>query len=161
MRVASLNFSDAHGGAARAAHCIHNSLRDINVSSEMIVSDKNSDDCSIIGPSSSLIKTWLKFRPRLLSPLRKSLQTYPSAILSPAILPSTLPRRINNSDFDLVHMHWINYEMLSISDISNISRPIIWTFMTCGRSVVLSIIQMIFDGVSAIQQLIDLHMSRV
>lgn len=34
---------------------------------------------------------------------------------------------INNSDFDIVHLHWINFNMISIKDIAKIKKPIIWT----------------------------------
>lgn len=34
---------------------------------------------------------------------------------------------INDSDFDLVHLHWINFDMISIKDIAKIKKPIIWT----------------------------------
>lgn len=34
---------------------------------------------------------------------------------------------INNSDFDIVHLHWINANMFSIKDISKIKKPIVWT----------------------------------
>lgn len=34
---------------------------------------------------------------------------------------------INNSDFDIVHLHWINADMLSIKDIAKIKKPIVWT----------------------------------
>ena len=38
-----------------------------------------------------------------------------------------LVKFINNSDFDVVHLHWIHNEMLSLSDISSINKPIVWT----------------------------------
>ena len=34
---------------------------------------------------------------------------------------------INNSDFDIIHLHWINANMISIKDIAKIKKPIIWT----------------------------------
>ncbi len=34
---------------------------------------------------------------------------------------------INNSDFDIVHLHWINADMISIKDIAKIKKPIVWT----------------------------------
>ncbi len=34
---------------------------------------------------------------------------------------------INNSDFDIIHLHWINADMISIKDIAKIKKPIIWT----------------------------------
>jgi glycosyltransferase involved in cell wall biosynthesis len=34
---------------------------------------------------------------------------------------------INSSDIDIVHMHWVQGEMMSIADIGRIKKPIVWT----------------------------------
>jgi len=43
---------------------------------------------------------------------------------------------INNSDYDLIHLHWINYNMISIEDIAKIKKPVVWTthdsWVFCG-----------------------------
>jgi len=44
------------------------------------------------------------------------------------VLPSSLLKTINRSDADIVHLHWINAEMISIAQISKIEKPIVWTF---------------------------------
>jgi glycosyltransferase involved in cell wall biosynthesis len=46
---------------------------------------------------------------------------------SPAFLPSNWVKRLNSSDADVVHLHWIAGEMLSITDIRNIDKPVVWT----------------------------------
>ena len=46
---------------------------------------------------------------------------------SPAILPSSWPIRLNKSDADIVHLHWVNGEMMSVADISRITKPVVWT----------------------------------
>jgi len=38
-----------------------------------------------------------------------------------------LVKKINSSDADIVHLHWVQGEMLSISDINKIKKPIIWS----------------------------------
>jgi len=35
--------------------------------------------------------------------------------------------RINDSDADVVHLRWVQEEMLSISDFARIKKPIVWT----------------------------------
>jgi glycosyltransferase involved in cell wall biosynthesis len=34
----------------------------------------------------------------------------------------------SNKDFDIINLHWVNGEMLSIKDIGNLEKPIAWTF---------------------------------
>ena len=40
---------------------------------------------------------------------------------------TNIVKYINDSEADLVHLHWINAGGLSIEDISNIAKPIVWT----------------------------------
>ena len=44
------------------------------------------------------------------------------------IVPTSLLRYINRSDADIVHLHWIQGEMISINQIAKITKPIVWTF---------------------------------
>ena len=46
---------------------------------------------------------------------------------SPAIFSSGLTEKINQSDSDVVHLHWLHREMLSIKDIVSIRKPVVWT----------------------------------
>src|SRR5690606_37463645 len=47
---------------------------------------------------------------------------------TPASLPfSGLAARINASDADVVHLHWINGGMARIEDIAAIRKPIVWS----------------------------------
>lgn len=46
---------------------------------------------------------------------------------SPAALPSHWGSHFNRSDADVVHLHWVNHEMMSIKDIGHIKKPLVWT----------------------------------
>lgn len=41
--------------------------------------------------------------------------------------PSPMLKAINNSDADVVHLHWIGGEMMSISQMAKIRKPVVWT----------------------------------
>ena len=64
------------------------------------------------------------------------MQTQNNILHSPAILPSSWSKRINNSDFDIVNLHWVGGEMISVKDIGRIKNlqygPLhdMWAF--CG-----------------------------
>jgi len=55
------------------------------------------------------------------------LHTGNPVIHSPAVVSSSWPERLNASDADVVHLHWVQGEMLSIADIARIRKPIVWT----------------------------------
>ena len=128
MKVLQLNHSNINGGAARAAYRIHHALRSSGIDSQMLVNDASSGDWSVHGPGTKWAKAISRLRPHLTTPLRNLLRTDNPIIHSPAVVPSRWPERINASDADLVHLHWIQGEMLSIADISRIRKPIVWTF---------------------------------
>lgn len=44
------------------------------------------------------------------------------------VLPSSILTYINQSDADIVHLHWINAETISIEQIGKIEKPIVWSF---------------------------------
>lgn len=127
MKLFQLNYSDINGGAARAANRIHHALRDIGFDSRMLVNVSDCGDWTIQGPSNKLGKALGLIRPHLGGALNQLLRTANPILHSPSILPSHWAHLINASDVDAVHLHWVQGEMLSISDISRIRKPTVWT----------------------------------
>jgi len=127
MKVIHLNHSDINGGAARAAYRIHHALRASGVDSRMWVNKAAAGDWTAEGPSNKRDKALAAIRPQLARPLVGALKTGNPIIHSPAVVPSSWVKRINASDADVVHLHWVQGEMLSIADIGRIEKPIVWT----------------------------------
>jgi len=127
MRVDALNYSDTVGGAARAAYRLHHALLKQGIDSRLVVNQKNLTETKIDGPSS-----WFEyFRYRVSSKLSrlvmKLLKTKSYLYHSPACIPSSRSKALNASNADLVQLHWINGEMLSIPDLAGINKPLVWT----------------------------------
>jgi len=93
----------------------------------MLVDVQATDDWTVEGPNSKIDKILSRARPHIASLLTNMLRTKNSIIHSPAIFNSKLVSRINKSDADIVHLHWVQGEMLSIADIARINKKIIWT----------------------------------
>lgn len=127
MRVIHLNQSDINGGAARAAYRIHHCLREAGVNSRMWVNKASAGDWTVQGPSSKWEKLTAALRGHVGGQLRHLLKTGNPIIHSPAVVPSQWVKRLNASDADIVHLHWVQGELLSIADIGRIEKPIIWT----------------------------------
>ena len=127
MKVLQLNHSDINGGASRAAYRIHHALRSSCIDSQMLVNVASSGDWTVQGPATKWAKAIGHIRPQLVTPLRQQLYTGNPTTHSPAVVPSRWPERLNGSDADLVHLHWVQGEMLSIADIARIRKPIVWT----------------------------------
>jgi len=127
MKVLQLNHSDKNGGAARAAYRIHHALRASGVDSRMWVNSASFGDSTVQGPVGKVAKVKAMIRPTLGGLPCRLFQTGNPIIHSPALLPSDWVKKINASDADVVHLHWVAGEMLSIKDISQIEKPIVWT----------------------------------
>ncbi|RDD29681.1 glycosyl transferase [Prosthecochloris sp. ZM] len=142
MKVIHLNHSDINGGAARAAYRIHHALRQSGVDSRMWVNSATSGEWTVQGPEGKAEKLLKKFRPTIGGLPCRLLQTGNPIIHSPALLPSDWVKKLNASDADIVHMHWVAGEMLSIKDIAAIKKPIVWTlhdmWAFCGAEHVTS-----------------------
>ncbi len=128
MRILTVNSSDLDGGAARAAYRLHQGLLGIGLDSRMLVQSRSSDDRRVQGPDSAFEKIMARVRPTLdLHPV-KSYPNYGRKMFSPAWLPfGGLADRINASDADVVHLHWITAGMIRLEDLDKIKKPMVWS----------------------------------
>ena len=127
MKCLLVSHSDSKGGAARACFRTHRALLSCGVSSKLLVNHSSSDDINVISPESILHKASVLLRPQLSSFLVNTLKTSNPIIHSPSIFRSRIVNTINRSDADIVHFHWVQSEMLSISDFARIKKPFIFT----------------------------------
>jgi glycosyltransferase involved in cell wall biosynthesis len=127
MKIIQLNHSDINGGAARAAYRIHHALQRSGDNSTMMVNLAASSDWTVQGPQTNLDKLSVRIRPLGGILVKAFFHTGNPVIHSPAVLPSSWPKRLNKSDADVLNLHWIGEEMLSIRDIGRLNKPIVWT----------------------------------
>jgi glycosyltransferase involved in cell wall biosynthesis len=129
LRVLHVNTTDLDGGAARAAHRIHTAQRRIGVDSHMLVLRRRDADPYVHQPQVRADQVALqRLRMGLGGQIaaRQKTSGNPSQ-RSVAWLSSGLGRWINDSDFDLVNLHWVGEEMLSVTEIGALRKPICWT----------------------------------
>ncbi|MDD5247874.1 MAG: glycosyltransferase family 4 protein [Rhodocyclaceae bacterium] len=127
MKVLTINASDIQGGAARAAYRIHHALRSVGVDSTMLVDVATAGDWTVQGRNSKAARALARIRPHLGGVVVRLLRTGNPIIHSPAILPSGRLKVINASDANIVHLHWVQNEMLSVADIGQLQKPVVWT----------------------------------
>lgn len=129
MKVVHVSFSDLGGGAARAAWRLHRALLDAGVDSWMLVVDRQSRDERVLAhrPSSRVhrvLRRWVRprvwdvedawFRQRRES---LSLNLVPSGILEDAAALGA----------DVIHLHWVGRETVSVAEVAHAPRPLVWT----------------------------------
>ena len=136
MKIIHVANSDINGGAARGSYRIHRSLLDNgdlkNIYSEMIVVRKFSNDSSIINYTrDKKTKILTRFSSSLNKLLKLNFQTLNPITHSNAIVSSGLNKHLNKltkkENYDVVNLHWLGDNTLTIEEIGNIKKPIVWT----------------------------------
>lgn len=114
MKILHIAYSDSNGGAARALSRLNKSLNDNNHNVESEIYCRSSKNINKIR------YFWGK-------ELNKYLYKESNVFHSTNLLPSFLSKKINDSNYDIVHLHWIGGDTISLLDISKIKKPIVWT----------------------------------
>jgi glycosyltransferase involved in cell wall biosynthesis len=129
LNIIHLSYTDGDGGAGRAALRIFKLLRkDLNFSKKLYVNYKTTFIDEVIGPKTTYEKLVVKIRSQIGLLFTKFIgASDDKTTCSFAILPSKYPSLIKSLNPDIVHMHWVGAEYISINDIQKINKPIIWT----------------------------------
>jgi glycosyltransferase involved in cell wall biosynthesis len=136
VRVLTINFSGSQGGAAIAALRLHRALLKVGVDGVFWSARHNSAEAGCRCIKSPLFQRLDGVKCRLAAMLTR--RKAPGQERSYNIFPSLLLRQINQSDADVVHLHWLHAEMISIRQLSQITKPVIWTlhdmWAICGAA---------------------------
>lgn len=136
MKVLQINFRDSGGGSTNAAVYLTNELNKLGISASLGVYEKKTQNEFVIKiPEKKHFKTpfliWLskKIFMKVTKPIRKRLEFRTTNLNAHETnFKSKIDVNwINKSDFDIVHIHSINGDLISIKDISRINKPIVWT----------------------------------
>ena len=133
MKILHLNYTDTGGGAAIAALNLVEEQNKNGIDAKLGVIEKQTASQFVISVAKKrnvLIKIidTINF---IFDYMRKCINPSPFLFFKTTngILHSknnkTLAdiKWINNSDFDVVHLHWINSNMLTVKDIAKIKKP--------------------------------------
>jgi len=132
INVVHICASDILGGAARAAFRLHRSFYgDGRVTSRMLVRGKASEDGSVfrfVPPRFSLRSFYEAEIRRRLMDIRWSRFITPNQVMhSRADIRTGLLAGLNELPCDLVHLHWLGINTLSVEEIGAIGKPVVWT----------------------------------
>lgn len=128
MKILHLNFSDNEGGAAIAMFRLHSLLIKNKIDSNVLVFSKKTNSTSVIEVSNFYERIKNKFKRKIAFNLTKFQKIYSKSTHSLNIFDSGIIKNIEKINPDILHLHWVNNEFLSIKEISKINKPIVWTF---------------------------------
>ena len=127
MKVIHINQSDAKGGAAIAAYRVHRSVLDQGICSEMWVDRKYSDDATVKEKLNLFERVARKLFSRLSKVLIRSAGIKQIGYCNLGIFGSPWIKYLNASDADVVHLHWLGNEIISIKQLRKIEKPCVVT----------------------------------
>tara|TARA_B100000965_G_scaffold406860_1_gene449936 strand:+ start:16078 stop:17331 length:1254 start_codon:yes stop_codon:yes gene_type:complete len=130
MKVIHVSTSDIEGGASRATFRLNNAINkntSNDIQSSLCVLNKISDDKTIFSNLSRKSQYFFKLKSFISIKLQQLQLTNNSVLHSSSFFSSSILNSLEKSDADLIHLHWVQGEMLSIEDIGRIKKPVIWT----------------------------------
>ena len=129
MKILHLSTDDFSGGASRAAYRLHTALLQNGIDSTMRVLTHQTANDKVIagrGPRSFSEKVKGRIHKKLREFAERNWKTDNLIMHSFGHVSAGIVDEINYSDADVVNLHWI-VNLLSIEDIGNIRKPIVWT----------------------------------
>ena len=125
VNVLHLSANSFNGGAAKVATTLHESLQSY-CSITYLTEDRI---LASLKPHfiKGLIRIYFFFR-RKVGRIPSILDRFePQIYKSYSFIPSLFPFFIRFLDIDLIHLHWVQGEFVSIEDLALFNKPIVWT----------------------------------
>ena len=118
-----LSWSDLYGGAARACYQSYLSIKKDNKFVDLFVQKKISKDRNVKTYKTSTLNLFFrKYFSLIMYKLRFSIHDY-----SYNLINSDIIKKSNLKNYDIVNLHWVNSETLSLKDITKINKKIVMT----------------------------------
>ena len=129
MKIIHISHSDGRSGAGIAAKRIHEALESNkkNYKSLLLVNRNFNSDLKKIKKRNLIEKLFVICKLYLERFLINLLNYKDQNFHSLSIFPSNINSEINKIDHDIVNLHWVQHEMISIEEIGKIKKPIVWT----------------------------------
>lgn len=126
MKILMANTHFGSGGASIAAYRLHKGLNEIGVESFFFNQVQNNLSKKVLGPSGRFgkvvgaLRPYVDNIPLLLYPSRRQ-EMFSNGWIGSRYIDNYLEER------DLLHLHWISDGFVSIKNILQIKKPIVWT----------------------------------
>ncbi len=128
LHIVLLSYHDSNGGAGIAAGRLKVALEREGHRVDYIVREKASTSNAI--KFGNGVISWLKFIAERLFFLRFEKDKSIRFLFNPGVFGSDISRHPLIQQADIVHMHWVNFGFLSVSDIASLTqlnKPVFWT----------------------------------
>lgn len=128
LHIVLLSYHDSNGGAGIAAGRLKVALEKAGHQMDYLVREKASTSDSVKFGTGLI--SWLKFIAERLFFLRFEKDKSIRFLFNPGVFGSDISKHPLIQQADIVHLHWVNFGFLSVSDIASLTRlnkPVFWT----------------------------------
>lgn len=124
-----VSSSDSEGGAARASYRIFSAIRlcSSNIQVKMVVASKKNKDEDVITKNGFITKLLSYVRYQISKKLLSLQQTSNNNYHSGNWFPSGLPALISKQNPEIVNIHWVNNESISVEQVGKLSQHVVLT----------------------------------
>jgi len=128
FKITIISMKDNGGGGGfTAAYRLFLAILKNEISIDMLVQIKNSTNSNVVCPINKKDKFKYLIRVILTRTILKIFGNKKNPDQTLAFFNSGWNKIINGHSSDIINLHWVAGEMMSIEDISNISKPVVWT----------------------------------
>jgi glycosyltransferase involved in cell wall biosynthesis len=127
MKILHISNSDIRGGSSIAAFELHKALLKKNISSAMFVQKKFSSCKYVFYPKSTIEDIISQIKISINRRLVSFLKTKNTTTYSLGLFSSSIISQIEKFEPDIVHLHGIDNEIISLRDIYKIKQKLVWT----------------------------------
>ena len=124
MKILFVSYSDGGGGAAKAIFNLYKSFRNISKNKLLVIDKRERSKKISLYQSGFIGKVFRRLRYLIAQFIFLNQKFY---VMSLNLIDSGLSKYINNSPYEIVNLHWVNCETISLSEIKKINKPIVWT----------------------------------
>ncbi len=128
MKILHVLAGSLNGGAARGAYWLHAGLLHQGIDSKILTQfPTNIDNTVSIPARSRLQRIMLKVRHRIENYYIAKYPNKQNIIFSTGLIGNDITVIPEYQEANIIHLHWVNNDMLSIENIGKIKKPIVWT----------------------------------
>ena len=130
MKILIVNTSERTGGAAVAAKRLLEALNNNGIKAKMLVRDKETDDVRVVALHAAKRQQWRFLWERWVIFWHLHFQRKRLFEIDIANTGADITSLPEFKEADVIHLHWINQGMLSLSSVRKIlqsGKPVVWT----------------------------------
>ncbi len=127
MKLLNINYSDYLGGSAIACSRLHNAFLNKNVESWLAICKSSFKNRNTLTYSNKTNKTKYLLKKNFLRLISKYYEKKFRNDFSFSLFDNPLFNEVKLDNFDIINLHWIGNETISLKQINNIKKPKVWT----------------------------------